>query len=191
MIEIYRHINGFSDRYEVSSIGNVKANVALVEFRYGQKRIAKERVLNQKTDKDGYKRVTLHSESKRKYVFVHRLVAAAFLGDITGFEINHKNGIKDDNRVENLEIVTGSQNQKHKYQVLGCSGSLLGKTGELHPSAESVEQIELKTGRVIKTHKSMIDAANETNTRKDCISACCRGKQSTSNGFKWRYAKQN
>ena len=69
-------------------------------------------------DVNGYKRVVLYSsDSKPKDTLVHRIVAQTFLGICEGLEVNHKSGIKSDNRVENLEIVTKSENVKHAHQT--------------------------------------------------------------------------
>lgn len=68
----------------------------------------------------GYVRAKLRKDGKSWYTTVHRVIALTFLGGIPeGFEVNHKNGIKTDNRAENLEVVTRSQNINHNYYVLG------------------------------------------------------------------------
>lgn len=74
----------------------------------------KGRKLKPARDKDGYLRITLTSNGKRKSYFIHRLVARVFLdGYDEKLQVNHKNGIKDDNKVENLEMVTLQENIKH------------------------------------------------------------------------------
>lgn len=67
----------------------------------------------------GYHRVGLYYLGKTHNRYVHRIVAEAFIGPSNGREINHKNGEKTDNRVENLEWVTRSQNNQHKHYELG------------------------------------------------------------------------
>lgn len=80
--------------------------------------------------KDGYINVHVFSgivDGKKKYQLKleHRLIAAAFLGE-SKLEVNHKNGDKSDNRIENLEYVTRSQNIKHSINVLGNVHALNG-----------------------------------------------------------------
>lgn len=71
-------------------------------------------------DKNGYHVVLLRIDGKRKLAKVHRLVVTAFLEEIpVEKQVNHKNGDKADNRLENLEIVTPSQNVKHSFEALG------------------------------------------------------------------------
>ncbi len=70
------------------------------------------------TDKDGYLRITLTNNGKRKSYYVHRLVARAYLKDYSDIlQVNHKNGIKIDNRIENLEMVTLQENIKHSIKT--------------------------------------------------------------------------
>ena len=84
----------------------------------GRKDNRKGRKLKPATDKDGYLRITLTNNGKRKSYHVHRLVAKTFLDNYDNkLQVNHKNGIKNDNRVENLEMVTLQQNIKHSIET--------------------------------------------------------------------------
>lgn len=74
--------------------------------------------------KKGYVRIRIH----KRQIFVHRLVAEAFLGKpLPNQQVNHKNGIKTDNRVENLEWCSASENLKHSYDKLGRKAAFKGK----------------------------------------------------------------
>ena len=104
--EIWHHCEVPYTRYEVSNLGRVRNK------RTGQ-------VLAPINRGDGYLKVNLYYKGEMKQLQVHRLVATAFVpGWREGLEINHKNGDKHDNRAENLEWVTHSANERHKYDVL-------------------------------------------------------------------------
>ena len=93
-------------RYEVSNQGRVR-------------NAHTDKVLRLRTIKEGYQIVDLYYKGQRKSCKVHKLVATAFVeGWREGLEVNHKNGVKTDNRAENLEWVTHSQNQQHAHDVL-------------------------------------------------------------------------
>lgn len=80
----------------------------------GRKDNRKGRTLKPAYDKDGYLRVALTNNGKRKSYHIHRLVARTFLKNYDEkLQVNHINGIKDDNRVDNLEMVTLQENIKH------------------------------------------------------------------------------
>ena len=86
--------------------------------RNGRKDNRKGRKLKPANDKDGYLRITLTNNGKRKSYCVHRLVVRAFLDNYSDeLQVNHINGIKKDNRIENLEMVTPQENIKHSIET--------------------------------------------------------------------------
>lgn len=105
--EIWADVRGFEGLYQVSNLGN------LLSLRTGK--LMSSRTYPPKE----YIQPTLYKEGKSKHL-LHRLVAAAFVdGYEPGKEVNHKNGCKTDNRAENLEWVTSSENKLHGCYVLG------------------------------------------------------------------------
>lgn len=97
--------------YEVSNIGRVQRNKPGPHTRVGK-------VLRQQSDKDGYRFVTLFKQGQYEIMKAHRLVLNAFTGpEKEGYETNHINGIKKDNRIGNLQWVSSSQNKRHAFET--------------------------------------------------------------------------
>lgn len=111
LAETWRPVVGYENIYEVSSSGNVRR-------LHDGNRYRALSVLRPTKHRDGYCSVILSdAEHRRSTLRVHRIVLTAFVGcPPSGHECNHKNSVRDDNRVENLEWVTPSQNVLHTYQ---------------------------------------------------------------------------
>ena len=97
----------------IDSLGNVVS----CPRQQGSRFVNQYKILGTKTNKYGYKEVALSKDGKTKTVLLHRLIATHFVDNPDNLPcVNHKNGIKTDNRIENLEWVTRSQNTKHAYE---------------------------------------------------------------------------
>lgn len=111
MEEIWKDIKGYEGLYKISNYGRVES---LPKNRYGSK---KSIILKPFLDKDGYLNIGLCKNNVVTKHKVHRLVAQVFINNCHNKpQVNHKNGIKDDNRVTNLEWVTNGENQKHAWK---------------------------------------------------------------------------
>jgi hypothetical protein len=113
-IEVWKDIKGYEGHYQISNLGRVKSLSRAVKSRVGVFGTKKEIILKPFKNGDGYLKYKLCINGKEKSVISHRLVANEFLENpLNKPQVNHKNGIKDDNRVDNLEWVTSSENVIH------------------------------------------------------------------------------
>lgn len=117
--EIWKDIEGYDGWYQVSNKGRVRSWLNTARNRRDKPRVLKQ----QNHYGVEYVSVRLYSEGGYKHETVHRLVIDAFIGKAPGeigcgigkYQVNHKNGVKDDNRAENLEWVTQKENQEHSW----------------------------------------------------------------------------
>ncbi len=133
----WKPIKGYEGIYEVSNDGQVRVIVA--------RRRWQPRVLSPGSDRYGYKRISLRINGETKGYAVHRLVAKAFLGNISdGKEVNHKNGNKADNYVDNLEYVTHAENIRHSFLMLNRIKTVARgeKSGMAKLTYENITQIK-------------------------------------------------
>lgn len=136
-----RKIPGYS-RYAADENGNL--------YSLNYKRTGFVRMLKPAKDSYGYLRtMLLNDQGKYETVKVHRIVALAYLGDPGDFHVNHKNGIKQDNRTVNLEYVTISENMKHAYST----GLMVKKSGSKNGNAKLTEQQVMEIREYAKNHK--------------------------------------
>ena len=162
---------GFGDKYEVSDRGRVRS------IRTGK-------LLAQRLWNSGYPSVQLWAGNKAHSRSVHRLMAEAFLSIAPGLQVNHIDGNKGNNCLDNLEIVTPSDNLKHAVHALGFKPPV--KAGAENPNACAVERLALD-GTPLKRYPSQSDAVRE-GFRASCITECCNGTQKTHKGYRWRHA---
>lgn len=136
--------------------------------------------IKQRVDKDGYMKCALSKNGKTKHYFVHRLVAETYIKNILNKkQVNHKNGIKNDNRVENLEWVTSSENIRHRIDVLGVSL-------KNNKTSKKVIQKDMD-GNIIAIYPSAKEAHRVTGLSQGHISECCRNETKQYKSFVWQY----
>lgn len=125
---IWKDIQGYEGIYQISSLGQIKS-LDRIDCM-GQHR--KEKILAISLDSDGYPITILSKDKIRKTCKNHRIVAIHFIPNPEQKkEVNHKNGIKTDNRVDNLEWATAKENQKHSRRI-----GLHKEIGETHKFAK-------------------------------------------------------
>ena len=126
-MEIWADVLGYEGYYKVSNTGKVKSVDRVVIYSNGANYSYIGKELSLKRRKDGYYTACLCKNSNEKNLFVHRLVALAFIPLVDGKEfVNHKNGLKYDNCVENLEWCNFSENNKHAHEI-GLNYSMKGE----------------------------------------------------------------
>lgn len=188
MEEIWKDIQGYEGLYQVSNLGRIKRLCYHTDnLLLGVKSFYKERIKKLSSDKDGYLWCTLWSKEKSKLLRVHRAVCTAFIPNHENKPcVNHKNGIKNDNRLENLEWVTRSENDLHAYRtgLRTVNKTALGKTGYESSTGKVVMQYD-KNKNFIREFGSIRQAEQILKIKH--ISSVCRGKRKYSGGFIWRY----
>tara|TARA_R110000803_G_scaffold27719_2_gene64600 strand:- start:325 stop:702 length:378 start_codon:yes stop_codon:yes gene_type:complete len=112
--EIFKDIPNYEGCYQVSNLGRVKSLKRLVKHPSGSLKVVNSRILKLINHGQGYMMVNLNRKNKSKTMKVHQLVAMAFLGHtpmgFNGLIIDHINGIKEDNRLKNLQRITQKEN---------------------------------------------------------------------------------
>ncbi len=177
-MEQWRDVVWYEWIYQVSNMWNVK-------------NILKNSYMSKQDNWKWYKFVNLSYLwwTKRKYI--HRLVLISFLWSFPPEkETNHKNWIKSDNRLENLEFVTKCENQQHSIKVLWKKWpkTYLWKFWKEHNRSIWVIQLD-KNNNIIKEFWSMKEAERETWIKRQQIWWCCvwKHKYKTAWWFKWKY----
>ena len=189
MEEIWLYVEGTCNLYQVSNLGNVRSLDRVSVTKHGVHTPRKGKLLRQANDKNGYKLIGVQVNSIKKIAKVHRLVAQAFVSNPDNLPcVNHINGIKHDNRAENLEWVSYSQNTVHSYEVLKRKSAGFGKLGKLHKQSHVIEQVCMTTHKVIHTFHGTGEIVRMYGFDNSSIHKCCKGRHRSYKGFIWRYA---
>lgn len=163
----------YGEQYEVSNNGMVRNKLT-------------GHILKPQEDSKGYLRVRLSLHDKKATAKVHRLVAIAFIPNPYGKpQVNHKDTDKHNNNVWNLEWVTNGENQIHAYKH--------GKnyvTGFAGRKKRPVCKLDLNTGEIIETYKSLADAGRENGLHDTNIHKVLNGTRSSCGGFGWKYESE-
>ena len=147
-------------------------------FSLDYRHTGKKKEVKNTTSQFGYIILRLKNEDGRKWWFVHRLVALAFLPNTENLsQVNHKDECKTNNNLENLEWCDAKYNCNY-----GTRNKRMSKTQSI-----SIKQFT-KDGVFIKEYPSMKEAARKLNISQGHISSCCKGKSKSAYGYIWRYA---
>lgn len=168
--ETWKPVIGYEGLYLVSNTGNVKS-------------IAKNKVFALCYDNYGYPIVSLTKNKKAKTKTVHRLVALAFIPNPDKKpQVNHIDGNKSNNSVENLEWATNRENVVHSFKQLGR----IGVRGGRHPISKQIYQYT-SDGTLISEYESYGDVFRKTGYSISAIHDCCNGRWSSAYGFIWSH----
>lgn len=194
MQEKWMPIKDYEGLYEISNFGNVKSlKKEWIGFNYKSKTYhkvtMKERIMKPSISKCGYKQVLLSKSNKQSLKLVHRLVAETFIpNELNKPCVNHIDGNKLNNRVENLEWCTYQENNLHAWKNNLVTAYLKGKTGKEHSKSKKVIQYDIN-GKIIKKWDCISDAVRELKIDGGRITKCCQHKKycHTAGGYSWEY----
>lgn len=179
--EIWKSISGYEGLYEVSNYGKIRSLNRVLNRKDGVKTSIKGKILTYNICRKGYYRSKLCKGDGGKYKTIHRLVAIEFIPNPKKLpQINHIDGDKSNNNVENLEWCTNKYNMEHAIEN--------GLT-RFNNTSKPVSQYTME-GVLIKTYPSGLQAERETGIYTSGISMCCRGYYTHSKGYIWRYADE-
>lgn len=177
MEEVWRDVASYEGKYKVSNLGRVKSVKRTVPHAGSKTRSFPEKILKPNKVAFDYYQVTLYSSGKRKCRYVQNLVMEAFVGPrILGYEVNHKNEVKSDNRLCNLEYLTHKENNNYGDRIKKMvTKNLNGK------QSKKVKGVHLETGETI-FFPSMAEGVRQG---FHSISDVCLGKAKHCKGYKW------
>jgi hypothetical protein len=184
-----KDIKNYKGLYQVDEKGNVyslpRKYIRTSRLRSGKVKdveiSVKGKILKNYKAKNGYYVVNLCGVDGHKQRYVHDLVARAFLGEKPKrHTVNHIDGIKTNNNLQNLEYVTYSENNKHARDN-GLNNVNIGDYAVKH----AVNQICAQTGTIINTFESCVAAERELNISHVCCAA--KGNRKTAGKYKWEY----
>lgn len=158
--QAWKDVEGYEGLYKINNFGDVYS-------------LIKHKILSPSKHKRGYHLVLLTKNKQHKQHYVHRLVAKAFIPNPQNkIEVNHKDGNKINNSVDNLEWCTRTENSEHAY--LNGLRAMQCKT--------PVEALDLSNGYTC-VYPSMSEASRRTGINIGNISRCCNGSCKSAGGF--------
>lgn len=183
--EVWKELSGFEGLYQISNMGRINALERKWKIRNGGIFTKKEKILKGVKQKTGYLFVCLYKDGVKYQFLIHRLVAMTFIDNIQNLpEVNHKNGIKTDNRASELEWSSKSENLKHAFKI----GLKRAKKGAENICSRAVQQLS-KTGELIKIFGSTKEAEGMLGIDHRVIGRVANGRPNnkTAGGYVWKY----
>ena len=173
MSEVWKDISGYEGLYRVSNLGRVKSLRRYVPCKNGV-RVVRERVLRPSVHRDGYLKIELRKNAIGEHPMIHRLVALAFIPNPDNkTQVNHIDGIKRNNSVDNLEWCDQSENQLHAYK----NGLQKPLKGEQVKTSKLTEENIYQIFELSKQGVEQYNLAERFNVNQSTISRILNGKR--------------
>lgn len=188
MEEIWKWIDGYENMYQVSNLGRVRSVDRYVYCEVSPNKLQHifGKVLKQGTNHKGYPIVYLSKDGKQKTITVHRLVAKAFIENPLNLpQVNHIDGDKTNNQVDNLEWCDNSYNQIHAHKT-GLFPKYEDTIGWGRP-AKAVAMLDLNTGEVLRTFDTLASVKRETGINQFNVRSVCVGDRHHAGGYGWKF----
>ena len=167
MNEIYKDIQGYEGKYQISNLGNVYSLIT-------------NKILKPRLTLDGYYQVDLCKNGVKKHLYIHRLVAQSFLDNPKNYKIvNHKDENSMNNIVSNLEWCNSTYNNNY--------GNCKRKISEAN--SIKINQYDMD-GNFIKQWLGINNIERCLKINKGNICMCCKGKRNNAGGYKWKYIQE-
>lgn len=208
--EIWKPIKGYEGYYEVSNRGNVKSLSRQIKIRNGKDALKKEKILKLQKTKNGYLSVMLSKERTFLGFYVHRLVARAFIPNPENKpQIDHIDGSRDNNNVNNLRWCTAKENRNYpiarkrvyeshkgyvpteeskrkRYESWVRNGKKMNRSLN-NGKSKAIEQIDVISKEIIKIYPSMQEVRRQLGYCPSNICLCCKGLRKVGYGYIWKY----
>lgn len=173
---VWKDVPGYEGLYKVSDRGEIRSECGLWGAHY----------IDGFSQKNGYMKVALYKNKKKKTFQIHRVVASAFLENPYKKEqVNHKDGNKKNNCVTNLEWCTQSENQIHAFKM----GLNRGRKGEENVRSRSIIQYDKNMNKIAEWG-CMSTAQEKLGINVSNICNCCKGKIKSIGGFVFKYKEE-
>lgn len=193
-MEVWKPIEGFEEFYEVSNLGRIRSKDRIQKVPLGRQGIVRGKILKIQPNSRGYLRAQLYNKrGEKKYFFVHRLVAQAFIENPQNLPVvNHLDFDYTNNKADNLEWTTLKGNMQYSL----VRGRLKRTKEWLEHQKQALNRVMGKsvigtneiTGETI-FFKALNDCA-KSGFQPSCVSNCCTGKRKHHLGFTWRFANE-
>lgn len=172
MEEIWKSVVGYEGYYEVSNFGDVRSVDRTLSHKRGYEAHYKSKPCKQSYNTSKYLCVSLSKDNKQKFLAIHRLVAISFLGLHEKLTVNHIDGNKENNRLENLEWISIEENLKHSWKS-GLRDHLDTK-GDLNGNKSLTGEQVIEIRRRLDNGETQYKLHKEYGVSKYCIHAIHR-----------------
>lgn len=179
MREQWKPVKGYEGLYSVSNHGRVKSLLRTTKGRKGCDRAVEERILKPIYRQDGYVTVGLCKGGKSKHIYLHRLVAEAFIKNPLNLPaVNHKDENKENNVAKNLEFCTPAYNNRYGT---GSQRRALSNTRHF-------KQLTIYGAEIVRIYRNA-EEVSAYGYDVEAIKEVCEGKRTSYAGYIWRYTK--